>query len=131
MIRVELTRDELYALELLRRLPGARKFLMDWAQEMHIAYEMSDKALRDYRYVRTDDGYEIVEGHYTYTACDDCNAPQYEDMSVGYRECEVSPEGVMSLNCAKCDEVSYALRPFVFCDMMMRGIWGDGNTPAA
>lgn len=117
-----ITTDEAFIIRLLRMRPGARDMLTDWADEMEVVHAMSDLELRNYRSVWID-GYEEVEGHYNNaTTCETCECKIVEP-DINNVECC----GCMDVNCPMCDEVSYALRPFVLCDMMLRGMWGDDN----
>lgn len=118
-----MTRDELFLLELLRLRPGARGMLIDWADELESVARMSDRDLRGYVPVWID-GYNEVECHYndTTTTCETCERKSVEP-DINNIECA----GCMDILCPMCDEVSYALRPYVLADLLLRGIWGDDN----
>lgn len=114
-----ITDREAFIIELLRMKPGALEMLIDWADELEVVHNMSDWALRNYTPTWID-GYEEVAEHYNNAiTCEMCERKTVEP-DINNVDCC----GCMDTNCPMCDEVSYALRPYVLADMMLRGIWG-------
>lgn len=128
-ISVKVTQDELFFLELLRRCRNVGCFVASWSEEVEVASRMSSEMLRKYApsWICIDDVLDERFGRDDF--CASCDAPVIDEPDIDYRECPACND-VRSVECWKSDEVDYAFRVLVLADMMLRGMWGDGNTSA-